>query len=142
MEASDPPGESPETDETLLARVVSSDQIAFEALFRRYQKRLFRYLAGRVRDDAVAEELVCETLADVWRNAQTFQGRSRVSTWIFGIASHKVKTALRRSQPVKADPGLILRLEDPTPGPADEVACQELAGQVRTALEDLSPEHR
>jgi RNA polymerase sigma-70 factor (ECF subfamily) len=142
MEAADPARESPETENALLAGVARRDQAAFENLFRRYQKRLFRYLLGVVRNEAVAEELVCETMADVWRNSSTFQGRSRVSTWIFGIASHKAKTALRRPQPLEADPEMIARLEDPAPGPADEVIRKELAEQVRAAIELLTPEHR
>ena len=142
MEAADPARESPETENALLAGVASRDQAAFEDLFRRYQKRLFRYLLGVVRDEAVAEELVCDTMADVWRNASTFQGRSRVSTWIFGIASHKAKTALRRQRPLEADPEVVERLEDPAPGPAEEIVRQELAEQVRVGLQLLTPEHR
>lgn len=142
MEAGDPSRESRETDEALLARTVRGDEVAFETLFRSYQQRLFRYLVGQVRDDSVAEELVCETMTEVWRNADTFQGRSRVSTWIFGIASNKTKTALRRRQPQQAAPEDVLKLEDPRPSAADEIARAELAGQVRAALELLTPEHR
>ncbi len=142
MEAVDPSGKSADTDEALLARVVRSDQAAFEQLFRRYQKPLFRYLLGMVRHEAVAEELVCEAMTEVWRNAGTFQGRSRVSTWIFAIASNKAMSALRRPQLSEADPEMIARLEDPAPGPADEIGRQELASSVRAAMEHLTPEHR
>jgi len=142
MATGDPSHESRDTDEALLAKVARRDQAAFEKLFLKYQKRLFRYLLGAVRAEATVEELVCETMTDVWRNAGTFQGRSQVSTWIFGIASNKAKTALRRPQRQEADPEDVLRLEDPNPGPADEIARQELAGQVRAALEHLTPEHR
>jgi len=142
MDTGDPSRESRDTDEALLAGIVRGDELAFETLFRSYQRRLFRYLVGLVRNGAVTEELVCETMTEVWRNARTFQGRSRVSTWIFGIASNKAKTALRRLQNQEADPELVLQLEDPNPGPADEIARQELAGQVRAALEHLTPEHR
>jgi RNA polymerase sigma-70 factor (ECF subfamily) len=142
MEAADPSRQSHETDEILLAKVASRDQAAFEVLFRAYQKRLFCYLVGIVRDAAVAEELACETMTDVWRNADTFQGRSRVSTWIFRIASNKAKTFMRRPQLQEADPEMTARLEDPAPGPADEIIRQELASSVRAALELLTPEHR
>lgn len=142
MGAVRPSLETSEADEVLLARVASGDEAAFEKLFLSYQKRLFRYLLGAVRSEAIAEELVCETMTDVWRNAGTFQGRSRVSTWIFAIASNKAKTVMRRPQPQEADREVLERLPDPAPGPADGVARQELAGQVRAALEHLTPEHR
>lgn len=142
MEAGDSSRESQETDEALLANVAIGDHAAFEQLFRRYQRRLFRYLFGIVRAEAVAEELMCETMTDVWRNAGTFQGRSRVSTWIFAIASNKANTVRRRPQLVEADPGVVLRLEDSNPGPAEKIAQKELVGQIRTALEHLTPEHR
>ena len=142
MVCGDPTPESRETDEVLLALVAKGDQAAFEKLFRGYQRRLFRYLFGMVRHEAVAEELVCETLADVWRSAPTFQGRSKVSTWIFGIASNKAKTFMRRPQLQEADPEMTARLEDPALGPADEIIRQELASSVQAALELLTPEHR
>lgn len=142
MEAGDPSRESHGTDEALLAKVVIGDHAAFEKLFRRYQKPLFRYLLGMVRTEVVAEELVCETMTEVWRNAGTFQGRSRVSTWIFAIASNKTKTVMRRPKLQEADSEMTARLEDPAPGPAEEIARKELASSVRAALEHLTPEHR
>lgn len=142
MEAGDSSRESHETDEALLAKVAIGDHAAFEQLFRRYQRRLFRYLFGMVRAETVAEELMCETMTDVWRNAGTFQGRSRVSTWIFAIASNKAKTVMRRPQLIEADPEVVLRLEDSNPGPAEEIAQKELVNQIRAALEHLTPEHR
>lgn len=134
MEAGDSSRESHETDEALLANVAIGDHAAFEQLFRRYQRRLFRYLFGMVRAEAVAEELMCEAMTDVWRNAGTFQGRSRVSTWIFAIASNKAATVRRRPQLIEADPEVVLRLEDSNPGPAEEIAQKELVGQIRAAL--------
>ncbi len=142
MAAVGPWPETPDSDQSLLARVASGDQPAFESLFLRYQKRLLRFLLGMVRSEEIAQELLCEMMVDVWRNAHTFQGRSRVSTWIFGIASNKAKTALRRRQPVEADPEVLERLIDPTPGSADAMVQRELAEQVQAAIELLPPEHR
>ena len=142
MNCGGPSRESRDTDEGLLARVVTGDQAAFEQLFRRYQKPLFRYLLDMVRHEAVAEELVCEAMTAVWRNAPTFQGRSRVSTWIFAIASNKAKTLMRRPQLQEADSEMTARLVDPAPGPAENIASQEQASSVRAAMEGLTPEHR
>lgn len=142
MGATDPSDTSADPDEALLAGIARGDEVAFETLFRRYQKGLFRYLVGLVRDEALTEELVCETMTAIWRNAPTFQGRSRVSTWMFAIASNQAKTALRRRPLPQAGLEDVVTLEDPRPSAVEEIARAERAGQVRAALERLTPDHR
>ena len=52
-------------DIELVARVAEGDIDAFEALVRKYEQRLRRYVRSLVRDEEVARELV-QTMALVW----------------------------------------------------------------------------
>ena len=48
-----------------------------------------------VNDRTLAEDLVSETLFEVWQHANRFERRAKVSTWILAIARHKAMSALR-----------------------------------------------
>ncbi len=63
----------------------------------RYGDILFRYAVARVRDEAVAEDLVQETLLAAIGAAETFKGRSTERTWLIGILRHKVLDYFRKS---------------------------------------------
>ena len=83
-------------DSNLLERIADGDRGAFEALYRRYHPRLYGYLLRLLRRPELVEEAVDDALFVVWRKAVGFQGASRVSTWIFGIAYRKGLKALAR----------------------------------------------
>lgn len=83
-------------DLALLQRVATKDRMAFESLYARYFPQLSRYLIRLIRRPELVEEVVNDTLFVVWQKAGDFQGRSRVSTWITGIAYLKGIKALDR----------------------------------------------
>jgi RNA polymerase sigma-70 factor, ECF subfamily len=59
---------------------------------------LFRYALPRVRDPAVAEDLVQETLLAALKAFDKFQGRGSERTWLIGIMKHKIADHFRRTQ--------------------------------------------
>jgi len=80
----------------LLQRVAVKDRVAFEKLYTRFYPQLTRYLNRLVRRPEMVEEVVNDTLFVVWDKAEQFQGRSKVSTWVTGIAYLKGIKALDR----------------------------------------------
>jgi RNA polymerase sigma factor (sigma-70 family) len=76
-----------------LDAVAAHDREAFDQLYREYYPRLMDFLARIVGHGGLAEEVVNDTMYVVWSRASTFAGRSKVSTWIFGIA---YKQAIKR----------------------------------------------
>ncbi|HSE18887.1 MAG TPA: sigma-70 family RNA polymerase sigma factor [Pyrinomonadaceae bacterium] len=57
---------------------------------------LFRFALARVRDKAVAEDLLQETLLAAIGACHTHAGRSSERTWLVGIMKHKAIDHLRR----------------------------------------------
>ncbi len=80
----------------LLQRVAIKDKVAFEKLYIRFYPQLTRYLSRLMRRPEMVEEVVNDTLFVVWEKAEQFQGRSKVSTWVTGIAYLKGIKALDR----------------------------------------------
>jgi RNA polymerase sigma-70 factor (ECF subfamily) len=93
------------TDLELIQGVAAGERAALEALYRRYHRRLDRFLARMTRRADVVEEVINETFWIVWQKADQFRGDSRVSTWIVGIAYRCALKCLRQhgENPVDAD---------------------------------------
>jgi RNA polymerase sigma-70 factor (ECF subfamily) len=132
-------GPKPRTDEALLAAVAKGDVTAFEELHRKYFPKLMHF-ARRITDNAEsAEEVANDALMTVWRTADRFQGRSKPSSWIFGIAyrmSLKQRQKLgKRKGDVELDEGLV------ADGSDTETAVMHKT-DLAAALQQLTPELR
>ncbi len=82
-------GSEPGADLVLLQRVADKDRTALEELYRAYHPRVVQFLYRITRSAGLAEETYNDVMLVVWQKASGFQGRSRVSTWILGIAYRK-----------------------------------------------------
>jgi RNA polymerase sigma-70 factor (ECF subfamily) len=86
------------SDENLIEAIATGSQAAMRTLYGRHHVRVFRFIARLVCDAGRAEDLVSEVFLTVWREAGTFENRSRVSTWILSIARFKALNADRNAQ--------------------------------------------
>lgn len=94
--------EAPEV--ALVEQVALGDARAFETLYRLYHPRLCRFLGLMSSRRPLLEEALNDTMMVVWRRAGTFNGHSKVSTWIFAIAYRTALKALRRHDPLADEP--------------------------------------
>jgi len=133
------------TDLDLLKACVPENEEAFAALYQRYEKRVFQYLMTVVNDATLAEETLVEVMLALWKGLKTFQGQSKVSTWIFGIAHHKAVDALRKvtSQQRGGTPlHEIAETAESEHNPYEEAQQQRMATLTNQALTTLTPDHR
>ncbi|HWA63176.1 MAG TPA: sigma-70 family RNA polymerase sigma factor [Caulobacteraceae bacterium] len=130
-----------DADARLIAQVVGRDLRAFEALYRRFHPRLSRFLVNILRRPHLVEEVLNDTMLVVWTHPDRYNGRSKVSTWVFAIAWRKALKALRRHQDPIEDAKADAR-PSPEPGPEQQMDGQQVRAALRTAMAGLSPEHR
>ena len=88
-------------DLELIRRVVARDRQAFETLYHRYSPVVYRYLWKLIRQREIVEEALNDVMMVVWETASRFNGTSRLSTWILGIAHNKALKARARSAQVR-----------------------------------------
>ena len=93
-----PARSSDELDSELLSRIVNRDRAALTALYTSYHARLLRFVQRLTGDIETAQECVNDVMLVVWTSAESFGGRSRVSTWIMGIAYRKAMKLSTRLQ--------------------------------------------
>ncbi len=136
----------------LLQAIRRGDSDAFEALARENAPALFRTalrLTGRRED---AEDLVQEVLVRALPALRRFEGRAKISTYLFRAMGNLWKNQLRskkRSRVVQwfrrgtADDSDDGRSSpdppDPRPLPTERLQARELAGEVRAAVAKLDP---
>ena len=137
-----PPFEPPAVDEaTLVARIASRDGAAFDLLYRDYRPRLRRFVERVTRRPQIVDEVLDDTMFIVWRKAGSYNLRSKVSTWIFGIAYRRALKALKRlDDPVESE--VSERYDPDAAGPEDTFLAREERVCIDNALRALSADHR
>jgi RNA polymerase sigma-70 factor (ECF subfamily) len=127
----------------LVDRVRRGDRGAFETIYHRFHRPLGAYLLRLTGRPEAVDELVDDTLLVVWRGAARFDGRSRLSTWIFGIAYRKALKHFERQRREASHLGVAEG--EPVcaaDAPDRRHARRELAQQVVAALDRLPAEQR
>jgi RNA polymerase sigma-70 factor, ECF subfamily len=130
------------SDEVLIGRIANGDRLAMQVLFARHHVRVFRFVVRLVRNETTAEDLISEVFLDVWRQANRFEGRSAVSTWLLAIARFKALSALRRRPEEELDEETAGAIEDPSDDPEIVLEKKDKSALIRKCLTGLSAEHR
>src|SRR5512132_2022197 len=130
------------SDETLIRRIAEGDQLAMRTLFARHRVALYRWLLRLVGDGALAEDLLSEVFLAVWRQADRFEGRSSVSTWLMSIARFKALSARRRRTEAELDEKIETTVADPANDPEAALQEKNRGELLRQALIRISREHR
>ena len=139
----DPASDSERRELARLTAIAAHDRDAFDALYREYFPRLMDFLARIVGQGGLAEEVINDTMYVVWTRADTFAGRSRVSTWIFGIAYKQAIKRLEREGRARLD-----KLPDDWEPESrqlsveSEIPTLQLQDMLEKAMQRLSPSHR
>lgn len=61
-----------------------------------YGDLLYRFALSKIKDPAIAEDLVQETFLAALGSQKNFQGRSAVKTWLIAILKHKIVDFIRK----------------------------------------------
>ncbi len=128
----------PDPDTALVARIAGRDQLAFAEFYGSYRRRLARFLGRFLASPEVVDELINDVMFVVWQDASRFELRSRVSTWVFGIAWHKALKALEQQKRGRVLKDAYRQLDPPLP----DGNAMEKREWLRQGLDQLSPEQR
>jgi RNA polymerase sigma-70 factor, ECF subfamily len=83
-------------DRVLVTRAQSGDRSAFDDLYVRYYRRLYRFCLRRLHDGHEAEDVAQESFARAWKALPNFAGDRRFYPWLSVIAAHLCTDVLRR----------------------------------------------
>lgn len=136
---------SPQEELELLAEHRRGEPDALARLLREYQGRLYSICFRMVRDEDEARDLTQEAILKVLEGLESFDGRSKLSTWMIRVTlncclSHLRRQKLRRHASLDGEGDAAgPSLEPPAAG---RVERGELCSIVLRALGTLEPEMR
>ncbi|GAB3976727.1 sigma-70 family RNA polymerase sigma factor [Plantactinospora veratri] len=132
-----------DVDHGLLQRVAAGDQRAFEELYTRHGQPLLAYAEGLLGGDrGRAEEALQDTFLATWRGAGSFEGRSSVRTWLFGICRRQALSRMDGRRPAPLPMEAAAEVPAGEPGPEAVALARADARAVAVALAELAPAHR
>src|SRR3954447_25834991 len=138
------------TDHKLVAAVRRGDDRAFETLYSRYQRRIYAYVFGMVKDHQRAEDVTQEVFVSALRRMRATERPIAFKPWIYEIAKNACIDQFRRSKRAEevsydADEGLAPgdygRLVSKEPVPDAALAAKQQLEQLCGAFGGLSEAH-
>ena len=126
-------------EQTLIERVQRGDADALAELYHLYRPRISRFLSRMNVAEQDHEPVVNDVIYTLWTTASRFDpARSRLSTWIFGIARNKGLKALSANRMPIAEPEQV----DALPESHDDVESLETRQWIAFGLASLPDEQR
>lgn len=143
-------------DQQLVKAAQAGDRRAFQALYQRYERKVFSVAYGFLRNQEDALDVLQEAFIKVHRYLPNFEGQSTFYTWLYRIVANLCIDHLRRSgrkRDVEFDDrlrhdgqtstvanhvGSIAALGDPSAA----VKNKEILAAVQDSLGKLSDKHR
>ncbi len=137
-----------DADEELMQRYGAGDAFAFERLYERHRRPLWRFLSRQLGNEATTADVFQEVWTRVIGHRQRYAPRARFSTWLYRIAhnccvDHWRKSGRRQRREVAGDDDLLESLAHPDAlTPVDELIDSEAAARLGAALDKLPEEQR
>jgi RNA polymerase sigma-70 factor, ECF subfamily len=88
------------SDDHILTLLAAADthERGFRLLMTRYQEPLYRHVRRMVYDHDDANDVIQNTLIKVFRNVERFEGKSKLYTWLYRIATNEAITFINSRQ--------------------------------------------
>ena len=130
-------------DRQLAQQITAGNPKAFAAFVDTYGPRLHRLACRYAPCKADAEDLTQEIFISLYRSMASFRGNSSLSTWSYRIAlNHCLKHAAQVHPATVPFDEALVGPESDERGPVRQTARRELADNIHSALDNLSPDHR
>lgn len=134
------------TATALVAAAQAGDQRAFEALVRRYRKRIFALALHITGSASEADDITQDVFLKAYRALPEFEGRSQFFTWVYRMTVNRSLNARRdraRRGEDSDDPRLELAVAvDARSNPGRETELRQTYARLLRALDGLPVEMR
>ena len=146
------------TDFDLVMQLREGDTTALDVLMERHSARAYRVAFGITKNRADAEEVVQDAFLALYQNADTFEGRAALSTWLYRVVTnaalmkrrgrrHEVEVPLEIRLPNFHRNGhrsgdLRLLMGDWSQDPESALLSQEIKTLIHRAIEALPDLYR
>ena len=139
-ELSIPGGRPPDMEDEVAPSATLDER--FRAIHAEHLDMVWRSLRSLGVDEASVEDAVQDVFLVVHRRLGSFEGRSSVTTWLFGIVLHVARNQRRQERRKGGLAPLDVDLADGAPGPHEEAEASEALERLARVLGDLDEPKR
>ena len=136
----------PASDEVLMAAYQAGNQAAFTELYERHGGSVYGFLARRLPNRALADDLYQEVFLRVHRARQTYDSSRPFRAWLFGIVHNLLIDSLRERgrtpqiqllDEARSSGSDDVGLASPSTSPEDNASAREAAQALGAAVRAL-----
>ena len=128
------------SDETLMKAYVDGSMEAFEHLYNRHRRPLYRYIQRQVNDAAMANDLFQGSWEKIIKASRSYKPSAPFSAWMYRIAHNHVMDYFRRLRPVSDTPPD--EIEADHPGPEKRLLDEHRNSDLLKAIKQLPLEQK
>ena len=129
-----------ETEKSLMSKVTAGDPHACRRFVDKYMPMVYRVSVRMLSDTALAEDISQDIFVKIWRYSNTFNGKSKLQTWIYRIVINTCLDALKKQK-------TYIDIEDVEISDSADLTDvtylkKQTAQQIQYALTCLKPQER
>lgn len=134
-------------EQAWITRAREGDAVAFEAIYNRYERRIYAFIYRTMGNAEDAYDLTQDTFVKAYTALPRTSPELNLSAWLHRIAWNACMDVLRRRKLIRwlpwetfdTNPALEPAADD---DPVGEYNQAETTGEVQVVLNKLSPKHR
>jgi RNA polymerase sigma-70 factor (ECF subfamily) len=129
-----------ETESMIVARAKAGDADAISGLYERYAPQIRRYIAARLGDQTLAEDICGDVFVKVLESLDRYEDRGwPFSAWLYRIAYARTVDVLRQARrrpSLPLDESLLGALEPPDEAVMARLSYHEISGVMESLTSD------
>ncbi len=138
----------------LIKLAAGGDKNAFEALIKKYDRKVITLALKYTRSEEDAKDIYQEVFIRVYKNISKFEFKSEFSTWLFRIATNVCLSHIEKNKKQQTvdllsndpmgdeDESSTIELIDNEPNPEMALGNSELSEGIKKAVETLSAKQK
>jgi len=138
----------------LIKLAAGGDKNAFEALIKKYDRKVITLALKYTRSEEDAKDIYQEVFIRVYKNISKFEFKSEFSTWLFRIATNVCLSHIEKNKKQQTvdllsndpmgdeDESSTIELIDNEPNPEMALGNSELSEAIKKAVETLSAKQK
>lgn len=126
------------SDEELMQEIKAGNMMAFDALYRNYSRRLYKFSIAILKSSEEAENIVQEVFLNLWLNREKIEKGSSVKYYIFTIAYNSSISIIRKRIKESRFIEYLRTLQDINQEPVDmQIEYNELEEKLTMIIDSL-----
>jgi RNA polymerase sigma-70 factor (family 1) len=126
------------TDKELMKEIRAGNMLAFDALYRKYSKRLYKFSQSILKSKDEAENIIQDVFLNLWINRDKVEKDSSVKYYIFKIAYNSAISIIRKKIKESQYIEYVKKLQDLKEEPVDlQIEYNELNKKLNEIINKL-----